>query len=104
MLAALAAVFVYFPQPPLALQHDGQAHVKFMARGEVTAACEALGAPEAAIAACTKGSLIVLPNPCQWPLHEAYAELACHELGHRNEPPGSGNWHAKPPPVQVPAR
>lgn len=29
-----------------------------------------------------------LPNPCQYPQSDAYARLACHELGHINGWPG----------------
>jgi len=100
MLAVLAAGFLYFLQPPQALQHDASAHVKFIARGKVTPACEDLGAaPERTIEACTRGTLIVMPNPCRWPGRESYAELMCHELGHV-----SGWRHEADPrfPLKVP--
>lgn len=95
MLAALVLSWVFFIQPPAELQHDNTATVQFLNRWKMTRYCEGLGVDgETSIAACTRGSYIVLPNPCDWPIHESYQELACHELGHRNEA-GSGNWHAR---------
>jgi hypothetical protein len=32
--------------------------------------------------ACTLGSMMILPDPCERS-HEFYAALVCHELGHR---------------------
>ena len=34
--------------------------------------------------ACTGERVMVLPNPCAYPDEDAYAHLACHELGHVN--------------------
>ena len=32
--------------------------------------------------ACTLGSMVILPPPCEF-RHEYYAAIVCHELGHR---------------------
>lgn len=96
LLAALATVgWLFFPQPPIQDQGDALAVVKFMPAAQMTSYCEKEGVPAgvyASISACTKGSYIALPNPCQWPLREAYAELVCHELGHVN------GWRHEDPP------
>lgn len=87
MLASLAAsVFVFFLQPPEGYRHDAQAQVKFLNPRKMTAYCEGLGVrgEREPISACTRGRFMVLPNPCDWPVADAYAELTCHELGHRN--------------------
>lgn len=84
-LAVIAAGWVFYMQPPEGYRGDALALVKYLNRADITAYCISLGAPnEPDIAACARGSYIVLPNPCEWPLQEAYAELACHELGHRD--------------------
>lgn len=71
-------------RPPLVRQGDARAVVEFIDPRSVEARC-ILGGPGAL--ACTRMDperpTIFLPNPCAFPW-DAYAVLACHEVGHVN--------------------
>lgn len=65
-------------RPPTRYQGDNSATVVFTTEAEVQRQCP-MQPPRFALG-CTVGGTIYLPNPCRW--RDAYATLACHELGH----------------------
>jgi hypothetical protein len=65
-------------RPPTRYQGDAVAGVVFTTEGGVQAMCPGVRYA----VGCTVGGTIYLPNPCRW--RDAYATLACHELGHVN--------------------
>jgi len=72
-------------RPPLAFQGNNWAIVQWVDWKDVDPMCRELGVvtqPGQQIQACTKGRLIIRPNPC--PLSGYSANLDCHELGHIN--------------------
>jgi hypothetical protein len=84
----LAGCKPYVQQPPERLRADNTAVVRFATSPD--AACRQIGAAsEGTILGCHHAGLIVIPNPCAWPNRSDYADLACHELGHRNGWPGN---------------
>lgn len=83
-MVPLALLWLFFQAPPPERRGDALVLVQTLPAQEVTPYCQSLGLNFPSIAACTRGGQIFMPNPCAWPRREAYAELLCHELGHRN--------------------
>ena len=71
--------------PPAHYQGDAVTAVNFTS--DPNRACVRMGAPRRSMACYGRG-VMVLPNPCL-PVYrgERFAEIACHELGHRNSWP-----------------
>lgn len=84
-LIGLTAVFwLYFPQPPAQYRKPVNTVVYFVDRSQVETLCSKSENDRVMGCANPKSKVVVMPNPCDWPLGEAYAELMCHELGHIN--------------------
>jgi hypothetical protein len=105
VFAAVLAGWLFFQPPPPEYQAPGRALVEFSARATINAECQQLGVQaDGAVQACARPGEIVLPNACDWPVRESYAELVCHELGHgvnRWRHDGAGNALA-PNPAPLP--
>lgn len=78
------AVWAFFPQPPAQYTKPANVVVYFVDRSQVETLCSRSENDKVMACANPKQRVIVMPNPCNWPLGEAYAELMCHELGHIN--------------------
>ena len=63
------------PIAPSRFQHLGKSRVLFTI--DTAGECMIGNA-----VACTMGSAIILPDPCEYP-QEYYARIVCHENGHR---------------------
>ena len=80
------STYVSDAMPPERFRGNASASVIFRSPGEVDRRC----APKvrmcgARYLACSRGRYMVLPNPCDPSFAgEAFARLACHELGHVN--------------------
>lgn len=79
--------------PPVRFQGDGAAVVAFVHPSRINETCGTDPMPKPYIRIACAGSkngtpAIVLPNPCLF-TNEAFALVACHELGHINRWPAS---------------
>lgn len=70
----------YVKQPPKAYQTNTTAMVRFEDTQKVWNACDR----GPSVVGCARGVAITMPNPCQWPDDETYAQLLCHEMAHVN--------------------
>jgi hypothetical protein len=77
-------------EPPRRYERDAEAAVRFLAPDKAAEACAGtaheLGVH---VEACNRDARVILPNPCEWPGSDPYADQACHELGHWNGWPAS---------------
>lgn len=74
----------FFPPPPDGYRGNASAVVHFVTREQVAKLCR--HSPNDRVMACAspENHVIILPNPCDWPLKDGYAELACHVNGWRH--------------------
>jgi hypothetical protein len=79
--------------PPAQYRRDVTATVEFVAPELVASRCLIRGSGILANA-CADQSRITLPNPCAF--SDAYAKIACHEMGHAN---GWDAAHTPPLPL-----
>ena len=86
LAGALSLTWLFFQKPPIEFQGAGTYIVKFVPRGQIAVECKNAPLKNVTdnIFACAKGRVLVLPNPCEWPIREGFAELSCHEIGHGN--------------------
>lgn len=72
-------------EPPARYQGAAFALAQFADTATVLRVCGG-SAHEAGVMveACVRNSVIIAPNPCQWPGSDTYAQLLCHEMGHVN--------------------
>lgn len=67
--------------PPPQFRGDVATRIEFVAPERVSLRCIERGVPFLANA-CTGQGLMTMPNPCGF--SDAYAKIACHEMGHAN--------------------
>jgi hypothetical protein len=79
--------------PPPQYRGPGFYAVRTVPTAQIASACagaSSAGERHGSVVACTKGFVVTLPNPCEW--SDPYAQLACHEVSHRN---GWANNHPR---------
>lgn len=83
-ILALALAWLFFQPPPPEHRGPGTFLVRYVPREQIPALCAgAVGVSSTdTLFACARGPVLIMPNPCEWPFRDAYAELTCHELGH----------------------
>jgi hypothetical protein len=72
--------------PPVRYRKDTKATVYFEQPNKINA--DDNDGCDSAVFAYQDGNNIHLPNPCVYPKTDAYARIACHEMGHKNGWPG----------------
>lgn len=82
--AVLLAGWLFFQPPPPDYRGEGVFLVRIVPRAAIERECA--GAPTTwltdRVFGCTRGIVIIMPNPCEWPGQDPYAQLFCHEKGH----------------------
>jgi hypothetical protein len=69
--------------PPSQFRGPGFYAVRTVPTAQIATACagvSTVGERQGVVVGCAKGSVVILPNPCEW--SDAYAQLACHEQAH----------------------
>lgn len=89
LMASSAVAFMTVPKPPPEYQKPPSEYVlvHYVPAAKVAEACKGSAPPGMAVYACSRGSYVILPNPCEAAQFDSFAELACHEMGHVN------GWH-----------
>lgn len=67
----------YAARPPPAYRGEGRFPVETVRPDAIGAACS-----DRRSTGCYRFGRVILPNPCDWPGNEAFAQLACHEAAH----------------------
>ena len=82
---AVAAGWSYFPPPPEDGMRDStSAIIHYVPRSQAETLCKRSDNDRAQACANPDSRQIIMPNPCEWPLKDGYAELMCREMGHLN--------------------
>jgi hypothetical protein len=92
VLLFVAAVFAitgcaegsFVDAPPSQFRGPGLYAVRTVPTAQIASACAGVsivGERQGHVVGCTKGAVIILPNPAEW--SDPYAQLFAHEAGHR---------------------